>query len=259
MFIFELETLESIEDNFPNLFQFVKTIEKWGREKQLKMDVFLDPVSKQSSDPLQKLSDTQRESYATFSEIKDLEKTCARRGLKSSTIVTHLSEAIKHGLHVDTTLLGLTQEKKHMIEKAIASDKVNSDVLRLAPIKQYCDIKYDTEISWDSIKLTVALLIARYGVEDNKLRWSESDKAAVLSKNAEDSGDLEDGATGSGDLNESSSRNRTLPAADICKKEVMPLERPSAKRQRPICMSSTICDDKEVMRKRMKANSLFKI
>ena len=79
-------------------------------------------------------------------------------------------------------------------------------IVRLAPIKAACDqqVGFDEEVSWDDVKITVALLIAkynvvatydgednrtsyliityRYGTENDKLLWSEERMQEALAE-----------------------------------------------------------------------------
>ena len=48
------------------------------------------------------------------------------RGLKTSTIVQHMSEAIKLGLPVDTDRLGVTERIVTMVTEAIRKPPINS-------------------------------------------------------------------------------------------------------------------------------------
>ncbi len=111
-----------------------------------------------------------------FENKQELAKVASIRQLKASTIVTHLCEAIKQGVHFDLGRLGLTDARRHLIERVIATDEdIASNVMRLAPIKTKCDEAIDAEeqgeVTFDELKVVVALLIAQYGLKDNIVQW----------------------------------------------------------------------------------------
>lgn len=51
------------------------------------------------------------------------------RGLKTSSIVSHLAEAIKHGLPVNIERLGVTSKIKEEIVSAIRAPPINSGTI----------------------------------------------------------------------------------------------------------------------------------
>lgn len=80
----------------------------------------------------------------------------------------------------------MTPSKRFLVEKIIATDpEVNHEVHRLAPIKHKCDEAAGDdkeETTWNDIKVTVALLIANFGVKENKVQWS-AEKLRELQNN----------------------------------------------------------------------------
>lgn len=53
----------------------------------------------------------------------------SRRGLKTSTILGHMAEAIKVGLPVDVHSLGVTDNIRNIVTKAIRGDKISNGKL----------------------------------------------------------------------------------------------------------------------------------
>lgn len=53
------------------------------------------------------------------------EEVASRRGLKVSTIITHLCEALKVGLSVDVRQLGVTEKLENLISRAIWAPPIN--------------------------------------------------------------------------------------------------------------------------------------
>ena len=98
----------------------------------------------------------------------------AVRGMKPGTIITHLAEAIKAGLQVKTENLGVTDHMRNLVERAIVSPEIDGNILRMGPIKAKCEQDYSEEITWDTIKIVVAVLIKEHGVKDDKLCWDQS-------------------------------------------------------------------------------------
>ena len=161
----------------------------------------------------------------------------AARGLKVTTITTHLTEAIKAGLPVKTESLGLKEDVKKLVEKAIASKEIGGCILRLGPIKTKCEKDYSEEISWDDIKIVVALLIKKYGIKDDVLCW---DPSTVV----EESPSSSSAAAAATPLPKLSQANSQTSSSVTGKRELPDWMKPSA--------------SKEQMKKKIKKNSLFK-
>lgn len=155
---------------------FVDEITSWCNLKSIPMDneVNLSGIGQSS------LNETQQISYNLFQELGNLEAVAAQRGLKPSTITNHLSEAIKSRLPLNIDKLGLDPEVRAKIEQIIFDPPIESNILRLGPIKEECD-KRDLNVGWDALKITVALITTENEVRDNTVQWSE-DNLKKLSK-----------------------------------------------------------------------------
>ena len=78
------------------------------------------------------------------------------------------------GFDIDPEKLGLTAEARFQIEKVVATDEsIKSSIQRMKPIKERCDELYgDDKITYDNLKIAVALLIRQFGVTDGVVRWT---------------------------------------------------------------------------------------
>lgn len=194
------------------------------------------------------LNSTQLETYRLFQEMDNPAAVAAARGLKTSTIITHLSEAIKAGLPVKIESLGLRDSTRKIIENTISSEEINCHVFRLGPIKAKCEREVSKEITWDDIKIVVALLIREHGLKDDRLCWDLSgaappppppDKKKLTTPPASVASHPNSGATFSPEISSVSFSKET-----------------NGKRELPDWMKSSSA--KDVMKKKMKKNNLFK-
>ncbi|XP_043229115.1 Werner syndrome ATP-dependent helicase homolog [Amphibalanus amphitrite] len=113
---------------------------------------------------LLRLSETQRESYIlTQHESQSLEEAAEKKGVKPSTVVTHLSEAIKIGLPVDLSRLGVDNALVESVYRVVRSPAIGSNISRLGPIKEQCP----PEVSWDQLKLCLAVISRLHGLSDD--------------------------------------------------------------------------------------------
>ena len=152
---------------------------EWNIKKGLNLDNF--PSTKVDLSKfeieLEKLNETQRSSYAIFAETESVDEVCVQRGLKSSSVLGHLCQAIKVGLPLDVTkLANVNPEIRLKIEKAIASPEIDSNVLRMAPIKNVLG----DEVDWDQLKVVMAQLTAQFGVSNDVLQWTDDYKKSIL-------------------------------------------------------------------------------
>jgi len=142
-----------------------------------------------SSEVLRELTATQRDSYDLFSRGSSLKDVADIRGLKPSTVLSHLCEAIKLGATLDIQRLGGSQLVRRRIEFVLASapELNGGSVIRLTAIREAYFARFShEEPSWDDVKLSVALLTAKYGVRDNCLQWDEQDRKRAATAIVED-------------------------------------------------------------------------
>ncbi|BFY97741.1 hypothetical protein BsWGS_00781 [Bradybaena similaris] len=153
--------------------KFLELIKSFCNEHDLKMDDFPDEPHAIGSDDsigsikdtLMKISETQRQSYILFAiHNHTLEEVASRRGLKVSTVVTHLCEAMKEGLHVDIRRLGVTEKIENLITKAIWAPPVSGGINSLTKIKD----QLPDYVEYNHIKVVIALLVQKHGQERSK-------------------------------------------------------------------------------------------
>lgn len=122
------------------------------------------------------LSDTVQNTYRLFLAKKDLATVSAIRGLKETTLASHLCEAIRVGLEVDLQPFGITLRETAAVATAIWEEPIKSDVSRLSPIKAELEARGFSDISWEKLKLIIAKLEAEHRVSESKvLMWKEGD------------------------------------------------------------------------------------
>ncbi|XP_076437014.1 bifunctional 3'-5' exonuclease/ATP-dependent helicase WRN-like [Babylonia areolata] len=144
---------------------FVDIIVDFSQQYSLPMDNFPTLVmcqqeGGQSHPELWLLTDTQRISYIMFTmEQKSLAEVASQRGLTTSTIVTHLCEALKLGLPADIRRLGVTPATESLIKGTIQSPHINNAIYSLTRIKE----QLPGYIEFNQIKVVIAKLVALYG------------------------------------------------------------------------------------------------
>ena len=227
------------------------------KSHNVEMDNFPDESANPNVPPpdldelLVKLSETQRQSYESFVKYKSVDQVSAYRALKSSTIITHLCEAIKIGLPVDFSCLNISDNVRETIENAIRSPAIDSNVLRLGPIKTECDKANPVdEVTFDAIKVIVAILIAKFGVKDNKLQWNVQSQSTVRQDDELKSFETKE----NGDTNHSSKSS----AETSLKRSLSNVNSNQVKERSVPSWMNDSAKCKEVMAKKMKKNSLFK-
>ncbi|KAK8756352.1 hypothetical protein V5799_000955 [Amblyomma americanum] len=125
-------------------------------------------VNDPSSYLVQQLSDTQRVTYLHYRQSQTITDIASSRGLAVTTIMGHLTEAIKVGLPVDLDSLGVTADILEAVTSAVA--KLNGDISRLTPIKELCP-EY---VEFSHIKVVLGYLQAKYGIENSRLDLPKS-------------------------------------------------------------------------------------
>ncbi|CAL1287819.1 unnamed protein product [Larinioides sclopetarius] len=168
--------------------RIIQLVDSFCKEHGLKENVFYTakpvPQTKESDLPAaRKLKGTAHETYLLSKNgTRDLNAIASERGLSVNTIVNHMIEAIKVGLAVQLTCLGVTQEIFDTISKVIQSPPINGDVSRLTPIKQVCP-EY---IEFNQIKVVIAVLENKYGVNEIPLKSDGSPKQTTAEANSPD-------------------------------------------------------------------------
>jgi len=154
--------------------KFIEAIVEFCNKFKLDMDAFSElnqmiscntTSSVSINDPkildlLESLSDTKQLSYKAFEiENKSIETISMERSVGASSVIAHLEDAILMGLPLNFTRLGVTTEKIIQIERALRAPPINSNVSKLSIIKEQVP-----SISWDDLKICLALIKRKYGV-----------------------------------------------------------------------------------------------
>ncbi|CAL1547093.1 unnamed protein product, partial [Lymnaea stagnalis] len=168
--LLRLEDFSEVKaDNFGD--KFLELINSFCLKSTLKTDNFpvVDTMDSADSmacvkEDLMKLTETQRQSYIMFVlQNISLEEVASKRGLKTSTIVGHLCEALKVGLAVDIRRLGLTPQIEKLISDAIWAPPVNGVISSFTKIKD----QLPPYVEYNQIKVIISNLILKHGEEIN--------------------------------------------------------------------------------------------
>lgn len=125
---------------------------------------------------IQELSDTQRVTYLHYRKSQNVADIAASRGLAVSTVIGHLTEAIKVGLPVDLESLGVTADILDAVTNALVA--LGGDIGRLTPIKDLCP-EY---VEFNHIKAVLGYLQAKYGIENSRLNLPKTLPASATGK-----------------------------------------------------------------------------
>ncbi|XP_052813197.1 bifunctional 3'-5' exonuclease/ATP-dependent helicase WRN-like isoform X2 [Mya arenaria] len=217
-------------NNFPNI-----NISKSGSELQAE---------------IYNLTETQRTSYIMFAVQKNsLEEVASRRGFKTSTIMSHMAEAIKVGLPVEIERVGVTPNIQALVTRAVRGQVINSEISRLTKIKD----ELPEYVEYNHIKIVLALLVRKYGqrVLPTGEVYLEGSQSTDMGSQSQGSIDLEDSQNSQREKQSKvNSENPFMagssPAADNTQ---------GTKRKLPVWMSS---GSQPKLTKKMKSNSLFR-
>ncbi|WAQ95133.1 WRN-like protein [Mya arenaria] len=137
------------------------------------------------------LTETQRTSYIMFAVQKNsLEEVASRRGFKTSTIMSHMAEAIKVGLPVEIERVGVTPNIQALVTRAVRGQVINSEISRLTKIKD----ELPEYVEYNHIKIVLALLVRKYGqrVLPTGEVYLEGSQSTDMGSQSQGSIDLED-------------------------------------------------------------------
>ncbi|XP_071830122.1 bifunctional 3'-5' exonuclease/ATP-dependent helicase WRN-like isoform X2 [Apostichopus japonicus] len=154
--------------------QLLAAIQKFCSERDVGLDQFPNSVPSHieaatesrgavfhRSSAVSAITDTVRESYQQFQEDgKSLEEVASLRRLQTSTIGSHLADAIAAGYPVDISRIGVTPEILTQILDVIRAPPINSDISRLTPIKE----QLPDSIGYHHIKIALAVMKVQYGM-----------------------------------------------------------------------------------------------
>ncbi|KAF8783188.1 Werner syndrome ATP-dependent helicase like protein [Argiope bruennichi] len=166
----------------------IKLVGSFCKEHGLKDNVFTTakpvPQTKKSDLPaMRNLKSTVQETYALSNNgTRDLNDIASERGLSVNTVVNHMIEAIRAGLHVELSSFGVTGDIFDTVSRVIQSPPINRDVSRLTPIKQLCP----DYIEFNHIKAIIAVLESKYGVIEKPLEDDGNTKKTSPKLNSPD-------------------------------------------------------------------------
>jgi len=165
---------------------FIKVVVDFGaKNPDVKLDDFIDTsvTDEEEAVKLASLTEIVKQSYFLFKEKKDMEAVAALRGLKAFTIGSHLSPVIEAGVDIDIVSLGVTPEIMSAVAKVIHDPPINSDVTRLAPIKNELDLNNLSHVGWEHLKLVISRLKVEQGLTpEGSLAWTEDQYKSYLSE-----------------------------------------------------------------------------
>lgn len=169
----QLGKVEGVSEAKLNKFggRVVEVVSQFCKDRGLQPSANHDEVSTDSSSCqndsssylIQQLSDTQRITYLHYQQNQSVADIASSRGLAVSTVIGHLTEAIKVGLPVDLESVGVTPDILEAVTSAVAS--LGGDIGRLTPIKELCP-EY---VEFTHIKTVLGYLQAKYGIENSRL------------------------------------------------------------------------------------------
>ncbi|XP_064614138.1 bifunctional 3'-5' exonuclease/ATP-dependent helicase WRN-like [Liolophura sinensis] len=144
---------------------FLDIIIPFATEHGIKLDDFpeldLGKVPEANMTSLAGLGESPKLTYIMYHQHgKSLEEVASLRGLKVTTVMGHLCEALKIGLPLDLEKLGVTPKIQQQVTEVVRNSPVSSDVTTLTKIKDQLPLHID----WHHIKAVLAVLIRQYGM-----------------------------------------------------------------------------------------------
>lgn len=168
-----LGKVEGVSEAKLNKFggRMVELVSQFCKDRGLQPSDHQDSVSTDASSCqndslnylIQELSDTQRVTYLCYRKSQNVADIASSRGLAVSTVIGHLTEAIKVGLPVELESLGVTTDILEAVTNAVIA--LSGDIGRLTPIKDLCP----EHVEFGHIKAVLAYLQAKYGIENSRL------------------------------------------------------------------------------------------
>ncbi|MCW9023313.1 MAG: DNA helicase RecQ [Gammaproteobacteria bacterium] len=145
--IFHDSTLEEMAEKRPETLDKMRYISGVGEQKLDKFgESFLRVILSAPLPDILKnnLSDTINDTLALFNDGNDIEAIAKKRGIKDSTVYSHLAEAIEAGLLDAREVLSLSEDDYKEI--VVALEMTMDDDGRLKPVYDTLEGKYDYSI-----------------------------------------------------------------------------------------------------------------
>ena len=123
------------------------------------------------------ITDTVLTTLRMWRTSKDVSKVAAKRGMKNSTIMTHLSAALEKGAVVPLEDVHITPAAIEALVKVIFDEPINSNVSRLGQVRDEYEILHGKDqFDWGVARLVVAHLKREHGCSDEGLLgWTIED------------------------------------------------------------------------------------
>ena len=162
---------------------FVEEVLSYASGKQdLQLDEF--PSEEEAQDDLLSLglTDTVLTTLQMWRKSKDIAKVAAERGLKETTMMTHLSTALEKGAHVPLEDLNISAAAIEALVKVIYAKPISSNVARLGQVKEEYEMLHGKDqFDWGVARMVVAMLKREHGCsEEGLLGWNIEDYAGYL-------------------------------------------------------------------------------
>ncbi|KAK3913461.1 Werner syndrome ATP-dependent helicase [Frankliniella fusca] len=134
---------------------WVDHIVTFCNENGLKLDVQQSISDNNSDEILDSLPMNVQTSYIKFQKQQmSLEAVMVEKNIAKSTLIGHLTQALKLGLPLDLARAGVEDAVLKLITEVISSPPINSNVGRLRPIKEQCP----EFVTYDQIHIVVGYL-----------------------------------------------------------------------------------------------------
>ncbi|XP_077531508.1 bifunctional 3'-5' exonuclease/ATP-dependent helicase WRN-like [Haemaphysalis longicornis] len=162
-----------------------------------------------SSYLVQQLSDTQRTTYLHYCKCQNVAEVASDRGLAVTTVMGHLTEAIKLGLPVDLESLGVTRDILDAVTSAVVT--LNGDINRLTPVKELCP----DFVEFSHIKVVLGYLQAKYGIENSRLSLPQSVIDSHKTRSDDKKPKCEGSASGEDGASQSNAAKRNITTEQV--------------------------------------------
>jgi len=155
----------------------------YARGKQdLRLDEF--PSEEEAHEDLLSLglSDTVLTTLQMWRKCKDIGKVAADRGLKETTMMSHLSTALEKGADVPLEDLDISAATIEALVKVIYAKPISSNVARLGQVKdEYEMIHGKDQFDWGVARMVISMLKREHGCsEEGLLGWTIDDYAGYI-------------------------------------------------------------------------------
>ena len=116
------------------------------------------------------------------SKTKDVSKLAADRGVKDSTVMSHLATALEKGAEISLEDFNITPAAIEALVMVIYKKPICSNVARLGPVRDEYELLHGKgQFDWTVAKMVVAMLKREHGCsEEGVLAWDVEDYGAYI-------------------------------------------------------------------------------